>query len=65
MKSKSAAYKMLELNIAAFLGGLLSYFLTKLYDTNDIRYFYVFCGALVFSAVFCYIFYRSIPDDKK
>jgi len=64
MKSKRAIYKMLELTVACALGGILSYFLTKFYDTSNFGYFWGFGAALIFVAIFGFIFYYSVPYEN-
>jgi len=63
MKSKKAAYKMLELCVASAFGAIGGYFITKFYDTSNFGYFYGFCLVLLGIAVFGFLFYWFAPFD--
>jgi len=63
-KTKIAVFRMLELTVASTFGGIMSYFITKFYDTGITGYFLGFMAVFPFIAIFGFIFYWFSPIDK-
>jgi len=60
MVNEAALIKAVEIFLAVLFGGMLSYFITKLYETPSLEYAAITVGLGVFIIVYFYIWYKRL-----